>query len=216
MKPASRKPVRDLAPEHLPVAAEVVRDVRPGAGRDEPRRQRIASQAEWCWWPVSASCACSRASSSSVRGDEDAGEQPHEHDQHDPADELGERELPADQHPEHEPELPHEIGRGELEGQRGARRRALLEERLRDRDRGIRARRGGRAERGRPSDLTRALARERALDRRARHPGLDDRGDREAEHERPPHLVRHEERVLEPLADVGHNPASRPTRSPSR
>ena len=41
------------------------------------------------------------------------------------ADELGQRELPADQHPEHQPKLPDEIRRGELERQRGARRRAL-------------------------------------------------------------------------------------------
>src|SRR3954454_12500323 len=37
---------------------------------------------------------------------------------------LGERELPADQHPQHEPELPHEVRGGELEDERGGGARA--------------------------------------------------------------------------------------------
>ena len=42
----------------------------------------------------------------------------------DAADVLGEGELPADQDPEHQPQLPDQVGRGELEGERrGAPRR---------------------------------------------------------------------------------------------
>ena len=37
MKPASRKPAMISRSEHLPVAAEVVRDVRPGRWRCQPR-----------------------------------------------------------------------------------------------------------------------------------------------------------------------------------
>ena len=79
--------------------------------------------------------------------------------------------------------------------------RALLEERLRDRDRRVAARRRRRAEAGRERDLARARAAERALEPRARHPRLDDSGEREAEHERPPHLPRHPKRVLETVDD---------------
>ena len=71
-------------------------------------------------------------------------------DHHEAADVLGQRELPADQHPQDEPELPHEVRRRELEGERRDGRRALLEERLADRDRGVGARRGRGAEAGRP------------------------------------------------------------------
>ena len=47
---------RDLLPQHLPVAAEVVGDVRPGVEDEVSRsRQLSRSPAEWCWWPVSAS-----------------------------------------------------------------------------------------------------------------------------------------------------------------
>ncbi len=53
-----------------------------------------------------------------ARRDERPQQQRHQHDHHDAADVLGERELPADQHPQHEAQLPHEVGRGELEGQR--------------------------------------------------------------------------------------------------
>ena len=42
-------------------------------------------------------------------GDERAELHRHQRDHHDPADVFGERELPADQHPQHQPELPHQI-----------------------------------------------------------------------------------------------------------
>ena len=54
-------------------------------------------------------------------GDEQPQQHGHDDDQHEPADELGERELPADQHPHHDPKLEHEVRRGELERQRGRR-----------------------------------------------------------------------------------------------
>ena len=39
MNPASTKPADDLLPQHLPVAAEVVGDVRPGRGARQPLAQ---------------------------------------------------------------------------------------------------------------------------------------------------------------------------------
>ena len=65
-----------------------------------------------------------------LRADEQPQQHRHQHDHHDPADVLGERELPADQHPQHQPELPHEVGRGELERERRGGARALLKQRL--------------------------------------------------------------------------------------
>ena len=122
-------------------------------------------------------------------------------DHHDPAEVLRERELPADQDPQHEPELPHEVGRGELEGERGGRARALLEQALGDRDRRVGARRGRGAEAGRPRRPGARPSRSATLDALARDPRLHDRRDREAEHERPPDLPRHQERVLEAVPD---------------
>ena len=46
-----------------------------------------------------------------TRRHEHAQQSGHDRDQHQPADELGERELPAEQHPDHDPELEHQIGR---------------------------------------------------------------------------------------------------------
>jgi hypothetical protein len=46
-------------------------------------------------------------------------------DHHDAAQILGGRELPAEQQPQHEPQLPDEVGGGKLEGQ-GERGRAPL------------------------------------------------------------------------------------------
>ena len=81
--------------------------------------------------------------------DEQPHGEPHERDQDDAADELGERELPAQKEPQHEAELEHEVRGGELERHGGREARALLEQRLRDRDRRVGARRRGRAEPGR-------------------------------------------------------------------
>ena len=127
----------------------------------------------------------------------------HQHDHHDPAEVLGERELPADEDPEHEPELPHEVGRGELEGEGRDCRRAFLEQRLGDRDRGVGAgRRRGPQARG-PAHRARPPARHQGLDPLSRNPSLHDRRDEEPEHKRPPHLVGHEKCVPEAVADLG-------------
>src|SRR4029078_5421380 len=67
--------------------------------------------------------------------------EPDERDQDDPTDELGGHELPSEKDPEHDPELEDEVSRRELERHPGSEARALLEHRLRDRDRGVAARR---------------------------------------------------------------------------
>jgi hypothetical protein len=76
-------------------------------------------------------------------GDEQPEHDGHQHDHYDPAEVLRERELPADQDPQDEPELPHEVCRGELKRERRRRRGALLKQRFGDRDRGVGA--GGRS-----------------------------------------------------------------------
>ena len=129
----------------------------------------------WCWWPVSACWACTRASSSSRLETNSRSSRVMIAISTQSADELGERELPADQHPHHDPELDHEVGRGELESQRRGRRGALLEEALGDRDRRVAARGGGGPEAGGDGDRAKPGAAERALDPLARHPGLHDR-----------------------------------------
>ena len=149
-KPASRKPIGDLLPQHLPVAAEVVRDVRPRPRRGQPARQpeRLRPRVM-----LMAGCRPRRRGRAPPPQPSRDEEQPqssgHQHDHHDPAEVLGERELPADQHPQDQPQLPHEVGGGELERQRGGRRGALGEQRERDRHRRVGARGGGGARSGR-------------------------------------------------------------------
>ena len=99
------------------------------------------------------------------RRHEQAQRQRHQRDHHHPAEVLGERELPADQHPQHEAQLPHEVGRGELERQRGRRGGALGEQRAGDRHRRVGARGGGRPEAGRERHGLRPFARQRACTR---------------------------------------------------
>ena len=152
MKPARRKPIV-ISFQSICQSPRKLWATSDQASADVRRwRQDICSPAAWCWWPVSASCAWRRAASSSVRRDEPPQQHRHQHDHHDAADVLGEGELPAEQDPEDEPELPDEVGRGELEGERGRRRGALLEEGLGDRDRGVGAGGGGGTEPGRPGD----------------------------------------------------------------
>ena len=202
MKPASRKPIvisfqsicqspRKLWATSDQAAAEVSRSRQPMLAR----RPRGAGGR-----PAPAGRARAPAPRAAARRRRRSSDR-HQRDHHDPADELGERELPADQDPEHQAELPDEVGRGELEGERGRGRGALLEERLGDRDRRVGAGGGGGAEAGRPGERPEAAARRAPLDPLARHPGLDDRRDREAEHQRPPDLVGHQEGLLEALPD---------------
>ena len=201
-KPAIRKPTRDLLPEHLEVAAEVVRDVRPGGHRREPLAPAALADRALVLVARVGRLRVARASSSSRLLTSSRSAEPDERDQHDPADELGQRELPAEEDPEHDPELEDEVRRRELEGHRRGEARALLEHRLRDRDRRVAARRRGRAEPGRERRSCAGRAPPRALCiRDARHPGLHHRREQEAEHERPADLPRHLARVRQPLSD---------------
>jgi len=92
-------------------------------------------------------------------GDEEAQQGGHQHDHHDPADVLREGELPADQHPENQSELPDEVGGGELKRERRGGRRTLLKQRLGDRDRRVGAGGGGGPQAGRERDGARSAAR---------------------------------------------------------
>ena len=203
MKPGQQEAREDLLPQHLPVAAEVVRHVGPGVGRGQPRApgqaraRRVVLVAG-----VGAERVLARDLLVAAR-DEDPQQRPHEGDHHDAAEVLGEGELPADEHPQHEAQLPDEVRRGELEGQRRAGRGALLEQALGDRDRRVGARRGRGAQARGAGHGTEAVAGQRALDALARHPRLDDGGDREAQDERPPDLPGHEHRVPQAVADLG-------------
>ena len=67
---------------------------------------------------VSAARMLARAAFESL-GHESPQQERAQHDHHDPPEELGERELPADQHEERWPELPHQVRRCDLEGDRG-------------------------------------------------------------------------------------------------
>ena len=133
--------------------------------------------------------------------DEEPQPGPHERDQEHAADELRERELPAEEDPDHDPELEDEVRGRELERHRRDEARALLEHRLRDRDGRVAARRRGGAEAGREGHRPQVARAEGALHARARDPGLHDPGEREAEDQRPADLPRHAEGVPETVAD---------------
>jgi hypothetical protein len=110
---------RDLAVEHLPVPAEVVRDVGPC--RDARQALAPAHLAAGAVMLV-AGVGADRVRAGlllELRAHEQPQQRRHQHDHHDPADVLGDGELPPDQHPDYEPELPDEVRRGELERERG-------------------------------------------------------------------------------------------------
>ena len=200
---------RDLLPEHLPVAAEVVGDVRPGGGRAQPLPPAHPLAGGVMLVTAVRALRVLARPLLQLRRDEKAQRQRHQHDHQRPADVLGEGELPADQHPEHQPQLPDQVGRGELEAERGHRRGALLKQRLGDRDRRVGAGGAGGPEPGGQGDLLRALAGERALDPLPRDPGLDHARDRETEDERPPDLIRHQQRLLDAVEDRSRDVAHR-------
>ena len=179
----------DLLPQHLHVGAEVERDV--SRGRMRVTRLRAGR--------VRADLLLTLARHENVQ------RTPHEQDQEDAADELGERELPAEEEPQHETELEDEVRGRELERHRRREARALLEQRLRDRDRRIRARRRRSAEPGRERDLRTPRAAERALQASARNIRLHEPGQGEAEHERPPDLPRHAGGIQQSVDDP-HTP----------
>ena len=165
-------------------------------------RQRARRAGQWC--------SCPRLRRLRVRArlllepprDEEADPGPHERDQDEAAEELRERELPAEEDPHHDPDLEHEVRRGELErhrASRGSRPSGTSTSRSRSpRSCTTTRRRRGRS-RARPCAGRGRRARARCAS--ARHPRLDDPGEREAEHERPPDLPRHLERVPEAVAD---------------
>src|SRR5439155_20501860 len=71
---------------------------------------------------------------------------------------------------------------------------ALAEEGARERDRGVRARGRRNAERRRRRERARRRVRQQPLDLLLRHERLHDRGEQEAEHERPEDLPGHPDR----------------------
>ena len=196
-EPGQEEPGGDLAVEHLPVAAEVMRDIGPGRHRGQPV---APAQLRACRLVLVAGVGLLSMPARLLLEpgrDEHAHEERHQDDHHQPAEVLGQGELPADQHPEHEAELPHQVGGRELKRHRRRRGRALLEQALCDRDGRVRARRGRRAEPGRPRQRSRPDPGQLGLDPLPRHPRLHDRRDQESQHQRPPHLPRHQERVLD-------------------
>ena len=148
MKPASRKPIVISFQSICQSPRKLCGDVRPGVDAtlsrsppaQPPRRPRGAGGRR------RPRCACSPRLLLEARRDEQPQRHRHQHDHHDAADVLGQRELPADQDPEDQAQLPDQVGGGELEGERGRRRGPLLEQRLGDRDRRVGARRGRGAE----------------------------------------------------------------------
>jgi len=129
-EPGEQEADRDLLPQHRPVVAEVMRDVRPRCGGSQPLtdRHRLARHVVLVAG-VRRPGVLPRLLLEAFR-DEQPQQHGHRDDQDQSANELGERELPADQHPEDDPQLEDEVGGGELEGQRRGRRGALLKQAL--------------------------------------------------------------------------------------
>ena len=134
----------DVAPDRGPVHHEVVRGRREAgrraqalppaplaAGRTCPsRRGPPSSRAAPCRPAARASSTscCFRKSRNSDRDQDD-----HQR----PADELAEHELPAQEQRHDDPELDHQVGRGDLEHHRRGEVRALAKQRARERDRRV-------------------------------------------------------------------------------
>ena len=165
----------DLFPQHGPVVAEVVGDVRPRVDRAQALAERERGGGRVVLVAIVRRLGVASRLALERRRDEPAQEDGHHGDQHQPADELGERELPPDQHPHDHAELDHEVGGGELEGQRARRGGALLEQRLGDRDGRVAARRAGRSQACGQRERPCARPAEGLLDALPGRPGLHDR-----------------------------------------
>ena len=163
-EPGEKEPDRDLLVEHLPVTTEVVSHVGPCADR-----RQLLSQGHLLAGHVVLMTGVGRRGMLArllldPARNEDPEDEGHDHDHDQAADVLRDRELPADQHPEHEPELPDEVRGGELERERADPGGALLKQRLGDRDRRIGARRGCGAEARGDRHRPHAVARHGVLD----------------------------------------------------
>jgi hypothetical protein len=142
-------------------------------------------------------------------GDEEAQRDPHHRDQHEAADELGERER--------QPMNSHSTIPSSKTRFVEANWNAIAETRLAPFSKSDFAiaiartstRRRG-AEAGRERDLTQSAAAERALEAGARHPRPHDAGEREAEHQRPPDLPRHAGGVQESVSRSTYPPRVSP------
>ena len=135
----------DVAPDRRPVHHEVV----GGRGEAPPASAAAArsSRSPWTHMSISAwpsiepdagPCRPARAPPRPGCWVRKRAEQQREEDDHQrAADELAERELPAEQQRHDDPELDDEVGRGELERHRRGEVGALAEERPRERDGGV-------------------------------------------------------------------------------
>ena len=152
--PAISRPIAMSRPDGRPIHHEVV------AGRGEARsatrmRDRRSLRRLTCPWrrgPPSPGDALGRPApraSSTSRGCAGQPEDQGEEDDHDgPPTNSASGELPADQDRQDDAELDDEVGRRELEGHRGGEVGALAEDRSRQGDRRVGARRRRRAEPG--------------------------------------------------------------------
>ena len=196
---------RDLLPEHLPVAAEVVGHVGPGRGRASAARAATPAPRR----RVGAGgprppAERARAPAPRLRRETNSRSTAHISAiiTMPPTYSASVNCQPISTHSTR-PELPDEVGRGELERQRGRRRGALLEQRLGDRDRRVRARRrggaqpGGERDRPRPSpdsaDSMRRRGTQACTIAEIRKPST-------SAHQTCP---RHQERVPDAVADLG-------------
>jgi hypothetical protein len=125
------------------------------------------------------------------------------HDHQRTADELAEHELPAEQEPDHDRQLGDEVRGGDLERHRGGEVGAAPEERARERDRGIGARRGRRAEHCCLRERARPVVRQQPLHLLLRDDCLDDAGEGKAEDQRPQDRPEHPERERERVDELG-------------
>jgi hypothetical protein len=92
--------------------------------------------------------------------EEDSEEKGEEDDHQRPADELADDELPAEQQPHDDPELDHQVRRGEHERDRRGEVGALAEERARQRDGSVGAGGGRCAEPAGDRDRARRVVRQ--------------------------------------------------------
>ena len=137
--------------------------------------------------------------------EEDAEEQRQQHDHDRPADELAECELPAEQQCHDDPELDHQVRGGKLECHRRGEVGALAEQRARQRDGGVRARRRGGAEAGREAQRARRIVGHQPPHLALRHHRLHRPRQREAEDQRPEDLPEHAEGEAERVEQLGHD-----------
>jgi len=199
-----RQAQQHVLPQHGPVHDVGMAHGGEAAGREQPLPEaavRLLQRHRGVAFHLAGDAALRLAARlrDQAGAQEPAEQQRQQADHQHAADELGQGETPAHQQRQQDAELEHQVGGSELEGDRGGEIGALAEQRSRDRDGGVGAGRGRRAEHSGPQQRPGRGVRQGLGHARLRHGHLDHGREQEAEADAPEDLPSHQQRHAQGL-----------------